>query len=360
MTLRRRRLGSPCLNAGSAGFSLVEMTVALALVSVVVLAVLVPLDRGLRLSLVQPDVGDLDQRLRVASSAIRTALERAGAGLPAGEDIGALTLRWPAVYPHRRGADDVDAPDSAFTDRFTAISASRSGAAPGLSLQMLTGSAPIGFLTGFPCPAADARCGFRPSDLAALDDMWGRAEVFRVTAAGPGVVEHAPAVLAHAYRPADRARVFPVEVRHFRHDAARRQLRAGSGGATEAPVLDDVLAMEVAYVGTSRPPPGPRPPLGVATCLFDEYGVSRLADLPGGAGGLVALPRAAFADGPFCGEGRARYDADLLRVRRVVVRLRLGWTARRGSAGVRSGLEHVAEQREVVVDVVPRNLHPGW
>ncbi len=360
MTRGRRRRRPKGAAARGPGFSLVEMTVALALVSVVVLAVLVPLDRGLRLSLVQPDVADLDQRLRVASAGMRTALERAGAGLPAGEEPGPLTLRWPAVYPHRRGADDLDAADSAFTDRFTTISAERNGASPALSLPMLTGGAPIGFLTGFPCPAADARCGFRPADLAAMDDRWGRADVFRVSAAGPGVVEHAPAVLSRAYHPADRARVYQVDVRHFRHDADRRQLRAGSGGATEAPLLDDVLGMEVGYVGTSRPPQGPRPPLGVATCLFDEHGASRLGELAGGAGGLVELPVAVFTDGPFCGEGRARYDADLLRVRRVVVRLRLGWTGRRGSGGVRSGLDHVAEQREVVVDVVPRNLHAGW
>lgn len=344
----------------SQGFSLVEVLVALALVSAVVLAMLVPIEGGLRLTGVQPDVADLDQRLRVASSAIRAVLERAGAGLSAGEQPGALTLRWPAVFPHRRGADAADPPDSAFGDRFTVFSAARDGTAPALSLSMHTAASPVGFLTGFPCPSSDARCGFRPGDVAAVDDALGRADVFRVTTAEAGVVAHQPAVLSRAYTTTERSRVIGLEARHFRFDATRRQLRTGAGGATDAPLLDDVRSVEVRYIGTSRPPPVPRPPLGEASCLFDQHGHARLPDLAGAVGGLVELPLAAFADGPFCGEGAGRYDADLLRVRRIAVRVVVGWVSRAGAGGPRTALDHVSAEREVLVDVVPRNLDVAW
>lgn len=342
--------------APAAGFSLVEMLISLGLLAGVVLAILVPVNGGLRLARLQPDVADLDQRLRVASAAVRATLERAGAGLPAGEGPGAITLRWPAVFPHRRGAEVTDASTSSFADRFTVISAMPAGVAPRLSMPMTSPGSAIGFDNGPPCSPTDARCGLRPGDLAVIDDGLGRADVFRVSAAEAGAVAHVPEWLSRAYHPADGARVLRLDIGHFRYDAVRRQLRAGNGGTSEAPLLDDVLRVDVRYVGTARPPQAPRPPLGVPTCLFDADGTTLLPVLPGAVGGLVELPLAAFGDGPFCGEGAARYDADLLRIRRVIVSMTVGWPGRWGGGGARSGLEHVAETREVVIDVSPRNL----
>ena len=71
----------------------------------------------------------------------------------------------------------------------------------------------------------------------------------------------------------------------------------------------------------------------------------------------MQLPLALFRDGPFCGSGAMQYDADLLRIRRVVVRVRV----RAGSACPVSGavateLSHLHDEREVVIDVSLRNL----
>lgn len=338
------------------GISLVEMLVALALVSAILAVGLAAVGQGVRLSLVQPEVADLDQRLRVATLAVRTALELAGAGLPAGENPGALTQRWPAVYPHRRGSEGADPPDAAFTDRFTVVWASPAGVAPGLSAGMLALTSSIGFLLGPPCSPSDVRCGFRTGQLAAVDDRLGSVDIFRVASIAAGVMGHSPAALSKAYSPAEGARVLPLEGRHFRFDPARRQLRVGTGGLTESPLLDDVVAFEVAYEGTSRPPSAPRPPPGVATCLYDEQGDARLPVLGGAVGERVTLPADMLADGPFCGEGAGRYDADLLRVRRVIVRLTVSGPGRRGPNGPRTELDHLTESREVLIDVVPRNL----
>ncbi len=349
------------MTAGSAagppgGFSLAEMLVALALVSAVLAAGLAATGQGLRLSLVQPDVADLDQRLRVAASVLRAALDRAGAGLPAGEQPGTLTQRWPAVYPQRRGSDGADPPDGAFTDRLTIVSALPAGGAPLLSAGMLAPTSPIGFLLDPPCSPSDVRCGFRPGQLAAVDDRFGRVDVFRVASVESGVLGHTPLALSRAYAPADGARVVPIDVRHFRFDPVRRQVRTGSGGFTELPLLDDVVRFEVAYEGESSPPAVPRPPPGVATCLYDEHGARRLPELGGAVGRRVELPIGMLRDGPFCGDGVGRYDADLLRVRRVVIRLTVAGLARGGTGGPRTGLDHLTASREVVVDVTPRNL----
>lgn len=338
------------------GFSLLELLIAFGLVAGVVMAVLLPVSGGLRVARVQPDVADLDQRLRVAAGELRAALEAAGSGPPAGEEPGALSLRWPAIYPHRRGADDEDSPDSAHGDRLTVISAVTGTVAPPITMPMAGPQSLIAFAHGPPCPYGDPRCGFRRGDLAAIDDRLGRADVFRVAAAGAGVLDHTPPFLSQAYAPADNARVLRLAVRHFRHDAARRQLRVGAGGAAEAPLLDDVVGMRVRYVGSARGPAFPRPPLGTETCLFAADGTSRLPSFGAGSGGLVELPLSSFADGPFCGEGRSRYDADLHRVRRVIVSVTVGWPEKWPDDGARTGLERAAHTREVLVDVSPRNL----
>jgi hypothetical protein len=45
--------------------------------------------------------------------------------------------------------------------------------------------------------------------------------------------------------------------------------------------------------------------------------------LPADGGSLAILPLDLFRDGPWCGDGENRFDADLLRIRKVRVTLRM-------------------------------------
>jgi hypothetical protein len=88
-----------------------------------------------------------------------------------------------------------------------------------------------------------------------------------------------------------------------------------------------------------------------------------------GVGGKTELTGDMLTDGPWCGSGDTRFDADLLRVRRVGVTLRLQAAdpatrgvnpmqfRRRGSAT--NGAAMVADVT-VAIDVAPRNLVQGW
>ena len=99
------------------------------------------------------------------------------------------------------------------------------------------------------------------------------------------------------------------------------------------------------------------------------YGYYCLPVLAGGTA-PIQLPLALFEDGPWCpNAGHVnRFDADLLRLRRVIARVRIqsadpslrgpagvlftrGGTARRGSAFL--------PDMEVSLEVSPRNLHPS-
>jgi len=81
----------------------------------------------------------------------------------------------------------------------------------------------------------------------------------------------------------------------------------------------------------------------------------------------VPLDAARLRDGPWCPDGthRARFDADLFRIRRVQLRLRVqvAVAAMRGPAGrlfVKGGsstsAEFFAPDQQIVLDVTPRNL----
>jgi hypothetical protein len=107
---------------------------------------------------------------------------------------------------------------------------------------------------------------------------------------------------------------------------------------------------------------------------LDEGGTQhapRLGALGDGAGTtLVKLTEAQLGDGPWCPDAMNahRYDADLLRIRRVSVMLRLeaALSALRGPAGplfshggtARAASRWVPDQ-EIRFDVSPKNLNTG-
>jgi hypothetical protein len=97
--------------------------------------------------------------------------------------------------------------------------------------------------------------------------------------------------------------------------------------------------------------------------------VPRLQVLAAG-NGEIELPGNILNDGPWCPDGQyaRRFDADLLRIRRVRVKLRVqvALASLRGPAGVlftrggtaNSGERYVPDQ-QISFDVTPRNLNLG-
>ena len=90
-----------------------------------------------------------------------------------------------------------------------------------------------------------------------------------------------------------------------------------------------------------------------------------LAALPNSGTSLVPLPLSMFTDGPWCGSGGARFDADLLRIRLIKVTLRVEATedAFRGQGaafahpGTASAARHMLADASLTFDVTPRNLN---
>jgi hypothetical protein len=106
--------------------------------------------------------------------------------------------------------------------------------------------------------------------------------------------------------------------------------------------------------------------LGVANCLYDASGAywGGLSTLATSGGSLAVLPLDLFRDGPWCGDGENRFDADLLRIRkvRVTLRMQVGNDMMRGQSAdfaitgrSRSAVRNLPDYT-LTFDVAPRNL----
>lgn len=346
-----------------AGFTILEVLLA-AVVGLLALVVLVPLMRHAgSTARALPASVDIDDRARAAVATIERVLLRAGEGFAAGPYAGPLPAVVPAVFPHRRRVTASDPPLSAFSDRFSAWRADGSLARVALATDMVTPLDPLALWWAAPCDATNASCRFLEDDLALVHDRTGRFAALRVVAPLGGSIGHVPLDLGTAFQVADDPQVARLRLATVSYDAAARIVRVGDGAA-EVPLIDHVAAFEVRYFGDPRPPRAPAPPVGVVTCLFDAAGNPALPTLVPDAGPWVELTGAMLSDGPTCGAGASAYDADLLRVRRVTVRLTLEAAdphlrgadpARFANPGLARSTA-VSPDREVRIDVSPRNL----
>lgn len=346
------------------GFTLVEVLIA-AVVGLAALVVIAPLLQFAgATSRTLPATADIDQRLRAAVAFIERTLTRAGEGFAAGPHAGPLAALMPSVFPHRRRVDGgSDAPLTAVSDRITVWRSDGSLARATLSSGTSSGVDPLSLWWAPPCAATIAACRFNADEQAVVHDRLGRFAAFRVEAPVGGNIGHSPADLGLAFAVADDPQVARLHATTIAFDAATGQLRAGRGAA-ETPLIDHVVAFEIRYFGDPEPPRVTAPPLGTPTCLFDAAGLPVLPTLVPDEGPWVELSPALLSDGPTCGSGTSAFDADLLRIRRVRVRLRLEAVdgRLRGQDPVRfthPGLARstaVSADREVVIDVAPRNL----
>jgi hypothetical protein len=184
-------------------------------------------------------------------------------------------------------------------------------------------------------------------------------------------LQHRPPVnpddFSKSYSDADQARIAQVETHTYFRDPATNQLMHywGDNNPPE-PVTDQIVDLRFEYFGDPEPPTVPRPPTGGTNCLFDAAGVNQLPILPSNGSSLVELTPALLSDGPFCGQAPNQYDADLYRIRRVRVTMRVqtGLRDLRGTdpvlfrnPGVSSGGQRFIPDFEMSYEIAPRNMN---
>jgi len=245
-------------------------------------------------------------------------------------------------------------------------------------------------------------CGFASGVRTVIVDTVGNWDAFTVDQVNAGI-----ATLRHRGSPSPvryeiGATVSEVRLATYSMKAdvasGSSQLVRHDGWATELPMVDDVVALRFDYFGNAQPPLrttvpldspqgpwttyGPKPPpIGETrgtwpageNCAFlvvDGAHAPRLAVLTAGETGLTQLEAGMLTDGPWCPDATApnRFDADLLRVRRVRVTLRVqaATASLRGPTGAlffnrgsARASDRYAPDLEVQFDVAPRNLNLG-
>ena len=172
---------APGRAASASGFSVLEMLVATGIILGIIAGVLslVGLASGAFYS--QPEVSDMQQRLRVAVDALARDLLMAGAGMYSGAAAGPLGDYFAPVMPYRLGARAEDPPGTFKNDTVTLVSVPPTAAqtTTGEAVTAQTAQFRVNVLPG--CPAGDEACGFEAGMSIVVFDGTGAWETFTVT-----------------------------------------------------------------------------------------------------------------------------------------------------------------------------------
>ena len=351
----------PC----QSGYALVELLIAAA-IGVSLVSVLLHFTVAVQTSTaVQGDVADLQQRLRVAMESLRHDLMLAGAWPSRGPALGPLVKVFAPILPARTGASGADPELSSHADRISIMYVPDTRAQTSLSTDMAGPAAPLAIDGSAPgCPAA-AACDFKAGDDVLIFEPEGAGsahEVFTVAAIDTVNSTLSPlAPLSRAYQRGSRVAVIVQRVYHL--DRAGKRLMVYDGAQSDVPLVDHVVDLNFAYYADPRPDVVAPPPPGASNCAYTgSPPMALLSNLGGEA--PKPLADSALTDGPVCGLPPYRFDADLLRIRRVAVTVRLeaesaafrGTGAGFATPGFSRAATRTVPDRQATIEVAPRNM----
>jgi type II secretory pathway pseudopilin PulG len=379
------------------GYTLIETLVSMALMTIA---------GGVVLTLLTPSHGvfqarseqiDMIQRLRITADTIGRDLAAAGAGPYQSRNFAALGTIAATVLPRRAGAMLPDPMGTAATDRVSILYVPSAPAQTAIRVPAVAGASTLAVDPRPGCPAGRALCGFDAGDLVIVFDESGGYDVLKVSGTDDGALQIVcGSPLSRGY---DKGAVVAEVVRAtYWFDAANARVMKYDGDRSDLPLADNIVSMRFDYFGEAAAPEltkpvtdpdgpwttyGPKPPaLGQdderdawgagENCVFQVDTVTgvqlpRLASLGAAGSPPVPIPPAMLSDGPWCPDDFAAngYDADLLRVRKIRVTLRVQAAAAtlRGPAGAlfaRAGTatraERLVPDQQIGLEITPRNL----
>jgi len=392
-----------------AGFTLVEMLIAMAVMLIILGGVFQAFNPAQGSYQTQPEVADMQQRLRVGTDRLYNGIVIAGAGIYSGAAVGTLGQFFAPVLPYLVGPLHNDPASGVYfrNDAITIFHVPTTASQCTIRDRMPQPSSEVKVNAEPGCPVNDPLCGFEVGMRVIIFDG-ASFDFFTITEVQSDALhlQHRPPI-----NPADFSKAYDVgavisqvetDAYYWRQDAATNtfQLMHYDLFADDVPLIDDVVGLRFEYMGDAAPPVlkapvtdpvgpwttyGPKPPaLGVdvasdswpagENCTFrldpaSGQHVTRLASL-GPPGTLTGLTATQLSDGPWCPDEASlnRYDADLHRVRqiRVSFRVQTGMAVLRGPAGVlftRAGTgttsTRLVPDQAVQFDVTPRNLNLG-
>ena len=354
--------------SGESGYSLIELIVSTAIMITVTGAIFSLMNPAQGSAQTQPEVADMQQRMRVGNETLFKELVMAGAGPYQGSVTGSLVRYFAPVLPRRIGRVDPDLATVFKDDTITLSYIPNSYSQTTISAAMPNVSAELKVTEQSNCPAdAGDLCGFVEGMDVIIFDASGNFDLFTITE-----VQDAAAHLQHRGQDMSKAynigaSVTQIVSNTFYLNRTTNQLMRYNGGTNDVPLVDNVVDLKFDYFGDINPPLFPKPLLGEANCLYDAAGnYAGLPTLTPDDGSLAVLTAAMLTDGPMCGGGTNQYDVDLLRIRKVrmTMRVQAANASMRGAdtalfrnPGTSRGGEKFVPDYTISFEVAPRNLN---
>jgi hypothetical protein len=402
---------------GERGFSIVEMLIATVIMMAVTGATFQLMNPAHGMFAAQPEVSDMQQRLRIAVETLKKDLLMAGAGTYSGNNkLGSLGQYVATILPDREGRISADPPGTYkctttfcssldASDTITIMYVPPTSAQTTLRADMPQSSAELKVNEQAGCPKGDKLCGFREGMQVMVFDDTGTSDIFSITNVQDESLhlQHRGQDLSKAYS-ANSTFVTQIAAATYwlKTDTAAEtyQLMRYDGYETDVPIAENIVGMALEYFADPAPPMllksvtdpkgpwtnyGPKPPaVGKPSpgwpdgenCLFmvsagTHVPRTEMASPLGPVNGpLVKLTQTQLTNGPYCPNDSIdnRFDADLLRVKkvRVTLRVQVGDKSMRGPTGTfflrggtsRGGERYIPDQ-EISFEVTPRNLNFG-
>ena len=354
--------------SGQAGYSLTELLVSTAIMMVVTGSIFGLLNPAQGTSQAQPEVADMQQRARIAADTIFKEMMMSGAGPYFGSRTGSLTQYFAPVMPRRLGLNNPDARDVFRSDTVTLSYIPNSYSQTSIEQSMPNVSAEIKVTYPPNCPTAKELCGFEEGMVVLIFDNSGHFDTFTITQVqdSAGHLQHRGQDFSYPYQAG--ATITQIVSNTYYRNAETNQLMRYDGGTSEVPIVDDLVDLRFEYFGDPLSPTKPDPGNGNgANCLYDAaHNFVPLETLTADEGSLASLPASRLTDGPWCGGGSNEYDADLLRIRkmRMTLRVQAANPAMRGTdtrlflkPGKSQGGATLVPDYFVRFEVSPRNLN---
>ena len=257
--------------SSEAGYTLVELLVSTAIMITVTGAIFSLMNPAQGNAQTQPEVADMQQRMRVGNDTVFKELVMSGAGPYQGPVRGALVNFFAPILPRRVGFQNPDAPTTFRDDTITLSYIPNSYSQTTISASMPTPSAELKVQDQTNCPADAAKlCGFKEGMDVIIFDTSGNFDIFTITQVQDDAahLQHRGQELSKAYDIG--ASVTQIVSNTYYLNSQTHQLMRYNGYTEETPIVDNVVDLKFEYFGDPNPPIQPEPPKGEANCLYDE------------------------------------------------------------------------------------------
>ena len=358
----RQRLSS------QSGFSLLELLVSTAIMMVVTGAIFSMVNPSHGTAKSQPEMSDLQQRMRIGSDTLFKELMMSGAGPYFGDRTGSLLQFFAPLVPRRMGLINPDAKTVFKSDTITLSYIPNSYSQTTIERSMPPQSAELKVTYPPNCQVPKDLCGFEEGMTVIIFDNSGHFDTFTITQVqdSAGHLQHRGQDLNYTYDAGST--ITQVVSNTYYRNATTNQLMRYDGGNNEVPIVDNVVGLQFEYFGDPESPTKPDPGVaGGANCLYDAmHNLVPLPTMTADEGSLAKLTATQLTDGPWCGSGDTEFDADLLRVRklRVTLRMQASDASLRGTNTLLFQNPGRARQSMAMVpdylvrfDITPRNLN---